>query len=723
MGGSPSKSSYRTQPGGWLTTRTPAETQEPPTETQGTQETAALPPRNAGSKDGKRSLYTMEPGYPTPVPPPNNLVGILSVTDVTVPNSLAKEITADSCNTMEELVEELTGDFNMDILKVRAIFMWVGTQPFTVQQYPDDADPESPTGYLRRMAMGKMSYAEIFTIMCRLAKVPCVMIPGVAKSSAYEVGDENVDKLRNVWNAVYVAGGWRIIFLLWAFRSIAGKSTGVVPIADPTSEDYKNQEKMLKEKIISTVKEYYFLTSPEEFVYRCLPDEEKWQMSYKKFNKAKFIKIPYLRPKFFELNLQLSSAPEGILTTDNGVSEVMIKHGAGPVALVHDLLYNESQSKQKLPPGVQLPRYCVIINDGDKVRFSMRFPFAGVYKLQVLDAEFEWLCSFKIICKTAKQLCEPFPEVSNIGFGPCRATLDAKLTAESHNEGVIKVIEKKEIEMMFSVPQTVSVKAVLNSAKIPGKALKDCVKQRVQFDSLTIKVTVPHRGDFCLKLLTKGKNPSDKYRVVCNYLLTTDEFNSKKKPRTTLKKHSHDVLALSSRTISELHRYKEPVPIMVDIMRATYLLLGENESTVAEWEDLQTLMRKTGRDSLSVRIRLFDVTKLKVPLAKKVLGILSQYDKETALGASAGAGTFYQWASGVAQDVISEESTTQTDNSSTPLDSPDTPQGKQRDTPHDTPRFTPIDTSRDQKQNTEENGVPITTRSDSVSPCLSLIAT
>ncbi|XP_060082731.1 hillarin-like [Ylistrum balloti] len=375
MGGRPTKSTYKTQPGGWLTTRTPEENQEPSSETLGTKETAALPPRNV--KNNKRSLYTLEPGYPTPGPPPNNLPGILSVTDFTMPNTVAKEVTADSCNTMEELVDELTGHFNMDILKVRAIFMWVGTQPFTVQEYPADADPESPTGYLRRMALGKMSYAEIFTVMCRLAKVPCVMIPGVAKSSAYEVGDDNVDRLRNVWNAVYVAGGWRIVFLLWAFRSIAGKSTGVVPFADPTSDDYKNQERILKEKIISTVKEYYFLTSPEEFIYRCLPAEEKWQMSAKKFTKAKFIKVPYLRPKFFELNLQLSSAPEGVLTTDNGVSEVVLKYGAGPVALIHDLLYNERQSKQKLPPGVQLPRYCVIINEGDKVRFSMRFPFTG----------------------------------------------------------------------------------------------------------------------------------------------------------------------------------------------------------------------------------------------------------------------------------------------------------------------------------------------------------
>ncbi|XP_060082732.1 uncharacterized protein LOC132562026 [Ylistrum balloti] len=374
--------------------------------------------------------------------------------------------------------------------------------------------------------------------------------------------------------------------------------------------------------------------------------------------------------------------------------------------------------------------------------------------------------------------------------------------------------------MMFTVPQNVSVKALLSSAASPQNALKGCVNQRVQFDSLTVKVTTPHRGDFCLKLLTKGKR--NKYSVVCNYLLTTDEFNSKKKPRTyenaeeknartrlfdalikgdnpddlqdaidkfkvlnlpddgevekaktrvcylktmkdfkeglsrrslpilekaldnskilpktdemkplvrqgtkmvknlkTLKKHSHDVLALSSRTISELHRYQDPVPVMVDIMRATYLLLGEDDASVADWEKLQTIMRKTGRDSLSVRIRMFDVTKVKIPLAKKVLQTIQKYDKDTAIGASAGAGTFYLWASGVAQDVISEESTTITDNTSTSMGSPQTLLDTQRDTPggipHDTPCDIPSNTPRDEEE------VPITSRTDSVSTCLSVI--
>jgi hypothetical protein len=62
--------------------------------------------------------------------------------------------------------------------------------------------------------------------MHRAVDVPCVIIQGIAKSAAYEVGDKNGDRLTNSWNAVYVGGAWRIVFPLWACRCIVGHNTG-----------------------------------------------------------------------------------------------------------------------------------------------------------------------------------------------------------------------------------------------------------------------------------------------------------------------------------------------------------------------------------------------------------------------------------------------------------------------------------------------------------------
>lgn len=48
------------------------------------------------------------------------------------------------------------------------------------------------------------------------AKIPCAIIHGIAKSCRYDVGQSDLGKLRNAWNAVYINGGWRFVYPLWA---------------------------------------------------------------------------------------------------------------------------------------------------------------------------------------------------------------------------------------------------------------------------------------------------------------------------------------------------------------------------------------------------------------------------------------------------------------------------------------------------------------------------
>jgi len=70
-----------------------------------------------------------------------------------------------------------------------------------------------------------MFFLYMISFLYRTAQVPCVIIPGFAKSMSYQVGDD-VDKVRalsNYWNAVYVEEEWRLVFPLWAYRNVAIK--------------------------------------------------------------------------------------------------------------------------------------------------------------------------------------------------------------------------------------------------------------------------------------------------------------------------------------------------------------------------------------------------------------------------------------------------------------------------------------------------------------------
>ena len=52
----------------------------------------------------------------------------------------------------------------------------------------------------------------------------CKVIKGYSKSTEYLPGEEFVDtRYRNTWNAVYAAGGWRLIQCNWAMLNLHSK--------------------------------------------------------------------------------------------------------------------------------------------------------------------------------------------------------------------------------------------------------------------------------------------------------------------------------------------------------------------------------------------------------------------------------------------------------------------------------------------------------------------
>jgi transglutaminase/protease-like cytokinesis protein 3 len=57
----------------------------------------------------------------------------------------------------------------------------------------------------------------VFVLFYRMAGVPCVIISGMNKSAAYEVGSKVDRKMMGAqWNAVYIDGEWRFIDAFWA---------------------------------------------------------------------------------------------------------------------------------------------------------------------------------------------------------------------------------------------------------------------------------------------------------------------------------------------------------------------------------------------------------------------------------------------------------------------------------------------------------------------------
>ncbi|XP_059168192.1 uncharacterized protein LOC131950161 [Physella acuta] len=93
-----------------------------------------------------------------------------------------------------------------------------------------------------------------------------------------------------------------------------------------------------------------------------------------------------------------------------------------------------------------------------------------------------------------------------------------------------------------------------------------------------------------------------------------------------LNKYSHDILAMDQHTISEIHSYHRPPACVHDVMAASYMLLGHQESTLRDWSYLQSMAGKLGKDSLIHQVKDFDSNNVDDRTSKRVREILNYHD-------------------------------------------------------------------------------------------------
>lgn len=282
---------------------------------------------------------------------------------------------------------------------------------------------------------------------------------------------------------------------------------------------------------IATVNDYYFLIDAGELIYRCFPNDERWQLIQMPMSRKKYIGCPYFRPAFFTHQLQMAVKRGGIVQTKDGKCEVSVKPLPGelPVTLSYELFFNHKESDEEIPADVQLDKYVALMNDKDKTTFDMRIPVKGIYKLTVLDSDQEWICFFKIVCDKARLRCEPFPINTELGFGPTQETLEAGMAPQSHHTGVIGIRGRQTIDMRFSLGKKLVIDANLVHNTIPSEELKHHIVQKITGNQLSLQVSVPKNGEYALQINAKDRNTDEPSKNVCNYLLSSENPNKKQR--------------------------------------------------------------------------------------------------------------------------------------------------------------------------------------------------
>ncbi|KAL3866301.1 hypothetical protein ACJMK2_043608 [Sinanodonta woodiana] len=458
---------------------------------------------------------------------------------------------------------------------------------------------------------------------------------------------------RNSWNSVYVAGGWRLVFPLWSFSAVTGASKGNLTLVEDAGQAVRKEEVASEGSKITQMNEYYFLTNPVEFIHRAYPDEEKWQLISKPWTFEQFAEIPYCKQDYHRHEINIMSDFCGILTSKDGECDVKIQ-GKIDTYFTYKLYFKHTESGKKISDDLQLTRYVVVMRESGCWHFQIRFAETGVYKLEILGGgkglAHQSLCEFKMICSEVKENCRPVPLNPAIGFGPCIDTERAGLKAVSHICAKVDVRRRKETVVSFNFLKHVTVEARLHNIDCSSADLQIYINQTISKNEVVFKVSVPKSGEYALQINTKDDEDelaSDDFENACNYLLSNDKEQNAvkevKKHVNAWKASTQEVLRMEQTQIVPIRSVRQPKKILEDIMRATFLLLGEWEASVKDWDYIRKLLEQSGNKSVKSRISSFTIKTLRKNICKSVTALTKDHTVEDARKIGHGAATFCDW--------------------------------------------------------------------------------
>ncbi|XP_060082729.1 lim and transglutaminase domain protein ltd-1-like [Ylistrum balloti] len=476
------------------------------------------------------NLRIIPQDYPPPRPSNTRKADIATSDLYTDPDCKAELVTPESVETVEILLDELTGEFQKEVQRVRAILMWIWYhRSYDLTFRPDKC---SPMGYLKRLHSGSISYSELFTFLCRKANIPCVLVDGLAKGKQYEVGKESLTNLTNTWTAVYVTGGWRLVFPLWTLSNEADIGENSTEVMDTDS----------------FVNEFFFLTDPDEFIFRCFPFKTDWQLLQYPYSKEQFKRLPYVSSHYFESYIQLPASQDGTVQASRGYYKInlTLKQGREEDAKLSSVMtFDRDVSNEDLPANIDLNRYVAIIHSNKTRRVNVRLPCNGVFRLKVSDSKRGWLCSVRIVSQKSTVIRNGFPEHPVLDFGPCISTLDAGLVPNSHISGIIKTNVNQELIVTFDITEEILVKTQLFDSK---KEVSQYVTHNIYDNELIIRVKVPMSGEYALVIHCQPNHLNKPYTVACNYLLTTENVQTRFRENPVKRKARERLVFVTKKT-------------------------------------------------------------------------------------------------------------------------------------------------------------------------------
>ncbi|XP_046583807.1 hillarin-like [Haliotis rubra] len=321
-------------------------------------------------------------GYPAPKPSSLKKCDLVKFESFLTIDARSNLIIVSDDTTYGQLQASLTRGLVSDLDKVRAIFTWLGSQQIYQSYYPGVVDPMTPRGYMKLIKKNLGTYTEFFTLLCRAADIPCVMIRGRCKSEDYEAGEEIPARMSSNWTAVFVDGIWRTVHPSRAYTGINRRTQTNTQTTSQELQEIDNHE-TINNNDDNVVDEFFFLPDPEEFVYFCLPEKPEWQLLQKTWTLEDFYDAPHFHSGYFSSGLILSSESACSLTSKTGMCHIKFNHKFGTDANVSYILFVKQNLSGRVLNNSKLETYVCKDAKDDHINIYVRLPVMGVYKLVI----------------------------------------------------------------------------------------------------------------------------------------------------------------------------------------------------------------------------------------------------------------------------------------------------------------------------------------------------
>jgi transglutaminase/protease-like cytokinesis protein 3 len=149
------------------------------------------------------------------------------------------------------------------------------------------------------------AFGTIFETLCNAVQIECKKIGGYAKGYGFKQEQATFARTNHAWNVIRLNGRWYLVDSTWGTGHLNNNNC--------------NQK---------ALNPFYFLARPEQMIYRHLPEDSKWQLLASPVSMQDFVRLPFVDPTFFELELDIiypRHSNMASFSSSLGLAEVLVR--------------------------------------------------------------------------------------------------------------------------------------------------------------------------------------------------------------------------------------------------------------------------------------------------------------------------------------------------------------------------------------------------------------